>query len=330
MNPIRTKKKPRSLHFFALHGGALVCTLFAFSCGSPAKTVLAEAAELEAQGKLEEAAAKLESGCALSPTAEPCPQSDRKACEIWQKAAEKATSEGRYRDAERLFHRAMLTADESTRTSLIERLARADLVSGLKFERALFVGDKALATKELEEVAKQETAAATKAKEWLAKERPAVLLNAVKRACGTGHEGSCSQTASDMQAAGLKGPEVDEAVALADAEARRVYPLRIQAEGFLPIFASRFTKNVEYKKCTEDPSGSTEILSECLEKVYGGTPPDDRFDVEKIQNNLFRRTLKQIGDSAITDALAVRRKTAETSGVYSKLDVPKPKPAPKR
>src|SRR5262245_45884173 len=91
--------------------GSLIFILAAAACSSPGKAVLSDAAALEAQGKLEEAAARLEMGCALSPAAEPCPTSDARASEMWQKAAEKAVNEGRYRDAERLLHRATLTAD---------------------------------------------------------------------------------------------------------------------------------------------------------------------------------------------------------------------------
>lgn len=303
----------------------------AAACSSPAKSVMTDAAALEAQGKLEEAAAKLEMGCALSPSAEPCPASDAKAAETWQSAAEKAMTEGRYRDAERLFHRATLTADEAGKTRIRERLGKDDLVQGLLYERALGVADKAAAAEILEAVAKHDVPAGAKAKEWLAKERPALLAAAVLAACGPAHEGSCTKTWAAFQATSAKGPELEKAQAAAEAEERRVYPLRVQAEGFLPVFLGRNKKKAEYDKCLTG-TGEGETTSpeaDCEQRVWGGTA-EDRYDAEKNQDTLFRRTLKQIGDSALADDLTARRAAAESNGSYVRQDLPKPKAAPKK
>jgi len=305
-------------------------------CGSPAKNVLADAAALEGQGKLEEAAAKLETGCALSPLEEPCPGSDKKASETWQKAAEKAMSEGRYRDAERLYQRATLTADEAGRAAIKELVGKPDMVQGLLYERALGTGDKAATGAVMERVAKEPAKAADKAKEWLAKERPAQLVATVTAACGPAHEGSCTEAWEVLAASGAKGPEVDKAQAAAEAEARRVYPLRVQAESFLPLFVERFKKSQEYEKCMsgagvpDDPSSVQISAQGCFGNVYTAADPMEKLDAERTQEALFRRTLKQIGDSAIAADLEGRRQAAENAGTYTKRDLPKPKAAPKK
>jgi hypothetical protein len=311
---------------------ALGLGLAAAACSSPAKNVMTDAAALEAQGKLEEAAAKLEMGCALSPSAEPCPASDGKASETWQKAAEKAASEGRYRDAERLLHRALLTtADDAGKAKIRERIGKEDLAQGLLYERALGIADKAAAAAVMEDVAKHEAPAGAKAKEWLAKERPALLTAAVMAACGPEREGSCTKSWAALQASGAKGPDVDKAQAAAEAEERRVYPLRVQAEGFLPVFLGRYRKKEELAKCLSG-TGEGETTSpeaDCSNKVWNMSA-EDRYDGDKNQDTLFRRTLKQIGDSALVADLEARRAAAETSGNHVKQDVPKPKPAPKK
>jgi hypothetical protein len=321
----------------ARRGAAVALAIAAAGCGSPAKNVLSDAAALEGQGKLEEAAAKLEMGCALSPSAEPCPGSDAKACETWQKAAEKAVTEGRYRDAEKLFHRATLTADDAAKAKIRERIGKDDLVQGLRYERTVFLADKAQALAIMDEIAKKEAApAAAKAKEWLAKERPALLTAAVMAACGPQHEGSCTKTWAALQASGGKGPEVDKAQAAAEAEERRVYPLRVQAEGFIPVFAGRYQKKkqreLDMSQCltTFAGNGSSDPEGDCAQKVDGDTKPEDVYDQQKSQDTLFRRTLKQIADPALTEDLQSRAISAESSGNHIKQDIPKPKPAPKK
>ncbi len=302
------------------------------ACSSPAKNVMTDAAALEAQGKLEEAAAKLETGCALSPSAEPCPASDAKATETWQKAAEKAVTEGRYRDAERLFHRALLTAaNDAEKATIRERIAKGDLVTGLLYERALGIADKAASAALMEDVAKREGPAAAKAKGWLDKERPPLLVAAVMAACGPAHEGSCTKTWEALQASGAKGPEIDKAQAAAEAEERRVYPLRVQAEGFLPVFLGRYRAKEEMAKCVAQMGDGESATPEadCAGRLGGGAPDDD-FDSINNQNTLFRRTLKQIGDAQIVKDFEARRAAAEDQGNFAKLQVPKPPPAPKK
>lgn len=311
---------------------ALSMLTAAAGCGSPAKNVMSDAAALEAQGKLEEAAAKLEMGCALSPAADPCPASDAKASETWVKAAEKAKSEGRYRDASRLLHRATLTADDAAKAKIREGLAADDLAQGLVFERALDLADKGAQAAVIEKVAETKTPVAAKAKEWLTKERPALLAAAVIAACGPAHEGSCTKTWDLLQETGAKGPEIDKARDAAEAEARRVYPLRVQAEGFLPVFLGRHKQKEEVDKCVANMSEgeSTNPEGDCALRVYGDTPLDERYDALHSQDTLFRRTLKQIGDPQITHDYEARRVAAEQSGNYSKLDLGKLKPAAKK
>lgn len=312
-----------------------VCLLFAslaLSCGSPAQSVLADAAALEAQGKLEEAAARLEMGCALSPAAEPCPGSDARAAEMWQKAAEKAVAEGRYRDAERLLYRALLSAGDAAKAAITARLTKDDLVQGLRYERSLGLADRTQIAGIFGDIAKHEGAAATKAKEWLDKERPAILIAAVMAACGPEHEGSCTRAWTALQASGAKGPEVEKAQAAAEAEERRVHPLRLQAEGFLPVFVGRYRKREEYAKCVAAmaPGESMAPEGECFDRVWSGTAPEEKYDSDRNNDALFRRILKQIADPALVDELRARGSAAETTGAFVKQDIPKPKAAPKK
>ncbi len=123
---------------------------------------------------------------------------------------------------------------------------------------------------------------------------------------------------------------------MAEAEERRVYPLRVQAESFLPVFVERYRKGQEYEKCMagagspDDPSSVQISAQGCFGNTYSAADPMEKLDAERSQETLFRRILRQIGDSAITVDMERRRSAAENAGSYTKRDLPKPKAAPKK
>lgn len=302
-------------------------------CSASGPDVVPEAEALEGQGKFEEAAAKFEIACANRPDDAKCPSSGERAAKARLKAAEKAMSEGRYADAEKTLLRAFLTAEGAVQTEIADKLASADLKDGLRYQRALLLPEKALTKKTLDEIAASGAPAVqAKAKEWLDKERPALLIAAVKDACGPAHKGSCTSAFAKLKEAGLKGPEADEATAIAEEEERRVYPKRGEAERFLAVFASQKTKENGVEKCVEEgsagaPGQTAALKASCWEEAFG----TDWYQPRKNNENLWRRLMKTIADPDLVAPLEARKREAlSTGGPIQKIDIPKPKAAPKK
>lgn len=302
-------------------------------CSASGPDVVPEAEALEGQGKFEEAAAKFEIACANRPDDAKCPSSGERAAKARLKAAEKAMSEGRYADAEKTLLHAFLTAEGAVQTEIADKLASADLKDGLRYQRALLLPEKALTKKTLDEIAASGAPAVqAKAKEWLDKERPALLIAAVKDACGPAHKGSCTSAFAKLKEAGLKGPEADEAQAIAEEEERRVYPKRVEAERFLAVFASQKTKENGVEKCVEEgsagaPGQTAALKASCWEEAFG----TDWYQPRKNNENLWRRLMKTIADPDLVAPLEARKREAlSTGGPIQKIDIPKPKAAPKK
>jgi hypothetical protein len=302
-------------------------------CSNGGPNVQAEAEALVQQGKLEEAAARVDLICAFTPDGDPCRASDLRAAELRIQAAEKALGEGRFARAERLFIRALATTDAKAAESAAQRLASEDLKQGLAYERALGGSDKQAVMKTMEAVLATKTPVAAQAKAWIDRERPGLLAEAVKAACGPAHEGSCSKAAAELEAAGAGGPEVEGARAIASLEERRIHPLRLNAETLLNNFAAR-TKN-------------TKLARECLAKeTAGGEPSPEcanydvnlavleyvvvRFEARNRNENVWRKAMAAIADPELIAELETRKKQAIDSGDYEKRDVPRPSPAPKK
>jgi hypothetical protein len=303
------------------------------SCGG-GRDVFPDAEALEKAGKLEEAAARFDVVCAYAPAGARCKEADARAFEARMKAADAAIAEGRFVAADRLIRQAEATAGDAERKRAEDRLAQEDVTAGVAFERALAMTDRKKAASVIEPIAAGKTPAAAKAKAWLDKEGPAILAAAVKAACGPDHDGSCSEAFAKLQASGAKGPDADEATRAAEAEQRRVYPLRTQGENFVRVFASRGQQQRAYEKCMADKSEDVRVdptgVREACEGLTLGTDPDDkRYQANKNNEDLFRRLLQRIADPAIARDLEARKARALAEGEAQTIDVPKPKPAPR-
>jgi hypothetical protein len=297
-------------------------------CGSAAPDVFAEAEALEREGKLEEAAAKFELTCAYAPKGDKCGAADGRAAEARLKAAEKAMAEGKLAAAERLFGMALFTADDATAQKVIDRLTSDDLKQGIAYERALGQSDKQEIIPAMTAIAATKTPAAARAKAWLDAERPSMLIAAVKAACGPTHEASCSRAASELSAAAVTGPEADLAIALAEAEERRIFKDRLNAEEFINNFAARSKQEKVISDCKAKPeSEQTEI---CQNVLANDVTDDEKREKQKMNELVWRRAMKSIADPEIVAALEQRKTEAIATGESKRLTIPKPKPAPKK
>jgi len=306
---------------------ALLTAALSAHCSSTSAT-FQQAEALEAQGKLEEAATNFDKVCAVDPKTPACADADAHAAKARLKASDEALTQGQYKKAKELLRTAQIGADEATAKDIDERLAKDDLKQGLLYESAAADPDKTIAFKTMEAIASTATPAAEKAKAWLTAERPAHLAQLVKAACGPRHEGSCSKTWAELQTlAGEKPPGFDEARAAAEAEEKRIYKARFEAERFLGVFAQRGQRQKAYEKCLKDKAAEIESEYERTTVCRGEaweTEAADRFLSEQNDDNLFRRRLTLIADPEIVASLEARKKEALETGTYTKVTVNKP------
>lgn len=301
--------------------------LSASACASPAAPLEARAKELEGAGKIEEAAAALDAVCVVA-TGKDCEAARAKAASLRIDAAKKAIEEGHYVAAERALIVAEATDANEARREAGSLLASDELTQGLAFERALGFEDKDAARAEVTKVAGSSAKVASKAKAWLDDDAPRAAIDAAKRACIQSGEGSCSKAAAALRSLAKRGSDAESALAqgLIEAEERRVYPLRLEAERFLALFAARKMREKSAEDCAEAQNRmgggppTPERLLTCRQNLMA----EDTWDRVRNDDVLFRRLMTKIGDSEILGPLWERRRAADDDGTYAKADVPKP------
>lgn len=292
-------------------------------CASSSGT-FQEAEALEGQGKLEEAASRFDAVCTRDPEGAACAGADGRSAAARVKAAEKALEEGQYRKGARLLRLALLSADEKAAKDINDRLAKDDVVQGVRYEEATADPDKRRALAAMEAVAASQAPAAEKAKAWRERERPALLVEQVKAACGPRNPGSCAKAWAALEALPQKPAGAEEARGAYEAEQKRVYQARFEAERFLAVFAQRGQKEKELDKCTLRTTGIG-FAKEAICRSEVGLPyPHESFDADRNDASLFRKRLAIIGDPDVVASLNARRKEALETGTYTKVDVKKP------
>jgi len=282
---------------------------------------------LEAEGKFEEAAQAFELVCAESPEGPECPKAAARATNALTTAATKAMEKNEFSKAERLLLRALLAADDTAAKDIEARLAKEDLVDGVRYEFALADTDKLRASTTMKALSETSSPVAKLASAWMDKERPGLLVAQVKAACGPDHEGSCSTTFEQLDGLAQKPAGYDEAKAAYDAEQKRTEKGRAELERFLTVFAQRGKKQLDFDSCLEKASSDQPVyanMRDCNEQVYADSKVAfERFDGQQTEENLFRRRLATLNDSALMASYEERRVQALTSGEF-------PKPAAKK
>ena len=219
---------------------------------------------------------------------------------------------------------AMLAGEEQDSKMVAERLAKDDVIQGVRFEEAAADPDKFKAVGAMKAIAASGTPVADKAKAWLEREQPATLVAEVKSACGPLHQGSCIKAWVALDALTPKPAGIEEARAAYEAEQKRVSGPRGEAERFLVVFAQRGQKQKAYDACLEKPSESepAQHAAECRTEAWDKASYE-RFDAERNDDGLFRRRLAAIGDPEFANLMNSRREEAIKTGTYTKPEAKK-------
>lgn len=221
------------------------------------------AAQAEEKGDFAAAAPLYEEVCTRkSPL---CDAAKRRKERLSIKRAWKTLDEGHYKDAKAILDASVASSDPHTAEESTAMLALPELVQGLAYEDALASADKNATMKAMEGVATTPSALAPKAREWLDKNRPALLLTQVKAACVPGAATSCVESGRRLAELYPEGPEAKEAATLMADNYKRLFPKIKEVETLLIQRVSVFDKDKKFELCKE--TGATD--SDCDQRATG-------------------------------------------------------------
>ncbi len=256
---------------------ALACLGAATLTGCDAgKGPFLKAAHAEESGDYRGAAPLYEEVCTKkSPL---CDAAKRRQARLAIKDAWHAFQEGKYRDAKATLDASAASSDTTTSEESAALAANPDLVAGLTFEDALTATDKVAQLATMEKLAVEATVLAPKAREWLDKNRPAILLAQAKAACAPKGPGSCADLAKRLAETHPESPEAKEAAGLAAESYKRLYPKIKDVENLL--IQRRMVHDKEAKIALCKKTGMSD--EDCAEK-HAGTVPGLEY-LEKFFN----------------------------------------------
>jgi hypothetical protein len=294
------------------------------------KAPYSEGVDLEEHGKLQEAADKYDSVCKRAPDSKLCPPSIERAAAVRLKLADTAISANKFEDAEKTLKIVADSGDDASKKKASATLLAKPMTFGLQWEKAFKLADKRAALGPMETVATSDTPIASKATEWLQKERPALLLADVRAACAPkytdacptacdkliklhadtpeGKEAATTRTAYDAEVAKLKAEQEV-------AEGKRLYPLLVKVEALLARAKKVWQDGKDHDACylrmlAADPDNAFAALSACGEV--------DTKKSDKVKT-AWDDLLKEINTPALEAGLNARWKKARDDCDYTKI-----------
>ena len=298
------------------------CTLVFLLVGcDAAKAPMATAKDAEAAGKVAEAKTLYAEVCKASEKSPLCAAAKERIEMLTVKEALALAAEGQYGKAKALG--ASVTNANAKRA--FDALGKTQaMTSGLAFEEASASADKAAARAKMEELAKESSAVAGKAQEWLDKNGPALLLAEITAACKPLGTGSCAELGQTMAKRYGKSTEAAEAQKLVEVEEKRLYPLLKQAEGLLVQRLEIYKWKNKFDLClkTAEPSPGGNESQVCKTEI--GIPEDrgDPFSTSFLEN-AWSKKLVEIHDPGVLKNLQERWAKIESDGTYDTANIPK-------
>ena len=301
-------------------GASLVFLLGLAGCDA-GKEPMAKAREAEGAGKLTEAKTLYADVCKASEQSPFCPIAKQHIEALAAREAMQFASEGNY--AKTKEQAANVGAGPAKRAydALMKTTA---MTAWAAFEEANANSDKSAARTKMEELVTTSSPVADKAKEWLAKNGPGLLLAEVKAACKADGTGSCSELGKKMAKTYPSAAEATEAKTLVDAEYKRLYPVLKQAEALLVQRLEVSNWQAKKELCIKliDPNVEGEMQS-CNEAA--GIPADrgDPFNTDFLEK-AWNKKLEEVHDPGIVKILEERWSKIASTGTYDPANLPKP------
>lgn len=262
-----------------------ICCLLSPGCDA-GKAPYNEAVALEEQGKLVEAAAKHDSVCIKAPDSKMCEPSKERAGVVRVQLADIQMKEFQFSAAKKLLEQVTEGgASDATKKTARERLAGKDMSFGLRWEKASSLTDKRAALREMEAVVGSGAIAATKAKEWVEKEGPAIVA----------------------------------------AETSRLYPILLRAESLIDecrrLWAeSRKLDDCHLRALAKTPDNPIAAMVSCGGNFSGEETKKAR---EKLDES-WKKLSGEVGDPAKMKELDTRLKKSCDDGEYERATIAAP------
>jgi hypothetical protein len=273
------------------------------------KDLLAKGAEAEAASDFAQARTLYQDACAKSPAL--CPIAIRQAEQVTLKEAWKAIAAGEYDKAKTVVEGAKAATDPAVKGAAEAASQDVEYAQGLAWEEASALADKEQALPKIEAIADLGIPVSVPAREWLAKNRPAILLGRVKVACKAGGQGSCAEAGKALATLYASNPENAEAQALVAADYQRVYPLLKQAENLLIQRVEVYDKDQIVQICMSKSSEpSDQAHTACESQVVG----DRNLPSVGFLEGAWKKKLDEIKDPLFVQGLDARFKRAGSTG----------------
>lgn len=262
-----------------------IFTVLVFGCDA-GRAAYDEATSLEQQGKLAEAMLKYDLVCTKAPDSKMCGPSRDRAGVVRVQLADIQMKDCQFTEAKKLLGQVLEGgASEATKKTARDRLATKDMSYGLRWEKVASVAEKRTALKEMELIAASGSIAASKAKEWVDKEGPAIV----------------------------------------EAESARLYPLLIRAESLIGECRRLWVEGRKLDDCrlealAKTPNNPLAALASCGGNFSGDEARKAR---EKLDES-WKKLSVEVGDPARMANLDTRLKKACDDGDYERATLPAP------
>lgn len=295
-----------------------------------AKEPMAKARAAETEGKWAEAKTLYGDVCKANEKSPFCAIAKQHIDALTAREAMAALAEGNSVKAKEIG----ATATDGPAKRVIDALGKTKAMMAMAaFEEANAGADKSAARAKMEELANASSPVADKAKEWLSKNGPGLLLAEVKEACKADGKGSCSELGTKLVKAYPASAEATEAQTLVDAEYKRLFPVLKQAEGLLVQRLEVYNWQAKKDLCLKftDPNNAESEGQACSEAI--GIPADrgDPFNTDFLEK-AWRKKLDEVHDPGMIKVLEERWGKIASAGTYDPANLPKPgeKPAAKK
>jgi hypothetical protein len=286
-----------------------------------AKEPMAKARAAEAEGKLAEAKTLYADVCKANEKSPFCPVAKQHIEALTAREAITALAEGNYAKAKELGG----TATTGPAKRVLETLGKTKAMTAFAaFEEAIAGADKAAVRTKMEELANVSSPVADKAKEWLAKNAPALLLAEVKAACKADGTGSCSDLGQKLNKSYPSSPEAAEAQTLMDTEFKRVFSFLQQAEGLLVQRLEIYNWQTKKDLCLM-MANPLEMEAETPACIEAAGIPSDRGDALNTDflEKAWKKKLDEVHDPGMIKSLQDRWDQVGALGIYDPAPLPK-------
>jgi hypothetical protein len=310
--------------------GALAAILLA-GCDH-GREPLARGADAEARGDFAEAVTRYREVCNSASSL--CPAAVRRIERLKLLTADKALSAGEYRKARAALDLAIASADESVKHAAEAMGKSPDLEQGIAWEEASSSAKPEDALAAMEGIAVTSAPVSAKAREWLEKNRPRILLDRIKAACSPQGAGACASLGRELARLHPTSPENAEATRLVETDYARLFPRLREAENLIGQQVILFERDRKIYWCMRDkaneaePQGGENSALDKPSEVFR-TPCEIEVPAEAIPTASFLtaawdKKLVEIHDPTFTRPLAERMARAAAEGLHDPDAWPKP------